>query len=150
MTEELKELGFAIGHRRVGRVPRINDPPDAVMEPSSLSHNGIQVFRTHKYKATTDSAQNLNVAPNLLDQDFSATGPNQKWAGDITYIWTREGWLYLAVIIDLCSWRVIGWAVSNRLKKDLAIRALQMAINLRQPPKGCISYPPGDYKVICR
>ena len=125
MTEELKELGFAVGHRRVGRL---------------MSQNGIQVFRTHKYKVTTDSAHNLNVAPNLLDQDFSATGPNQKWAGDITYIWTREGWLYLAVIIDLYSRRVIGWAVSNRLKKDLAIRALQRAINLRQPPKGCIHH----------
>ena len=105
-----------------------------------MSQNGIQVFRTHKYKATTDSAHNLNVAPNLLDRNFSASGPNQKWAGDITYIWTREGWLYLAVIIDLYSRRVIGWAVSNRLKKDLAIRALQMAINLRRPPKGCIHH----------
>lgn len=127
------------------------------MEPSSLSQNGIHVFRTHKYKATTDSAHNLNVAPNLLDQDFSASGPNQKWAGDITYIWTREGWLYLAVIIDLYSRRVIGWAVSNRLKKDLAIRALQMAINLRWPPKGCIhhtdrgsQYCAHDYRKVLR
>ena len=98
------------------------------------------MFRTHKYRATTDSAHNLNVAPNLLDQVFGATGPNQKRAGDITYIWTREGWLFLAVIIDLYSRRVIGWTVSNRLKKDLAIRALQMAINLRQPPEGCIHH----------
>jgi len=130
MTEELKELGFAVGHRRVGRL---------------MSQNGIQVLRTQKYKATTDSAHNLNVAPNLLDQNFGATGPNQKWAGDITYIWTREGWLYLAVIIDLYSRRVIGWAVSDRLKKDLAIRALQMAINLRQPPKGCIHHTDSQY-----
>ena len=142
MTEELKELGFAVGHRRVGRL---------------MSQNGIHVFRTHKYKATTDSAHTLNVAPNLLDQDFSANGPNQKWAGDITYIWTREGWLYLAVIIDLYSRRVIGWAVSNRLKKDLAIRALQMAINLRRPPKGCIhhtdrgsQYCAHDYRKVLR
>ena len=85
------------------------------------------------YRRKTDSAHNLNVAPNLLDQDFGVTGPNQKWAGDITYIWTREGWLYLAFVrktihrvvflsssfIDLYSRRVIGWAVSNRLKKDL-------------------------------
>ncbi|WP_425430996.1 IS3 family transposase [Donghicola tyrosinivorans] len=125
MTVELKELGFNVGHRRVGRL---------------MSQNRIQVFRTHKYKATTDSAHNLNVAPNLLDQDFGATGPNQKWAGDITYIWTREGWLYLAVVIDLYSRRVIGWAVSNRLTKNLAIRALQMAINLRRPPKGYIHH----------
>lgn len=142
MTEELKGLGFAVGHRRVGRL---------------MSQNGIQVFRTHKYKATTDSAHNLNVAPNLLDQDFGATGPNQKWAGDITYIWTREGWLYLAVIIDLYSRRVIGWAVSNRLKKDLTIQALKMAINLRQPPEGCIhhtdrgsQYCAHDYQKVLR
>ncbi len=124
MTEELQELGLAVGHRRVGRL---------------MKQNGIKVLRTHKYKATTDSAHNLNIAPNLLAQDFMTTGSNRKWAGDISYIWTREGWLYLAVIIDLHSRRVVGWAVSNRLKKDLAIRALKMAINLRHPPKG---HPP--------
>jgi transposase InsO family protein len=125
MTEELLELGLEVGHRRVGRL---------------MKQNGIKVVRTHKYKATTDSAHNLNIAPNLLAQDFMTTGPNQKWAGDISYIWTQQGWLYLAVIIDLYSRRVVGWAVSNRLKKDLAIRALEMAINLRQPPKGCIHH----------
>lgn len=125
MTEELKEEGFKVGHRRVGRLMRQND---------------ITVARTHKFKATTDSAHSLTVAPNVLNRDFTASGPNQKWAGDITYIWTNEGWLYLAVIIDLYSRRVIGWAVSNRMKKDLAIRALQMAINLRNPPPGCIHH----------
>lgn len=142
MTVELKELGFDVGHRRVGRL---------------MAQNGIRVLRSHKYKVTTDSAHNLNVAPNLLAQDFSATGPNQKWAGDITYIWTREGWLYLAVIIDLHSRRVIGWAVSNRLKKDLALRALQMAINLRRPAEGCIhhtdrgsQYCAHDYQKVLR
>jgi len=64
---------------------------------------------------------------------LSADGPNQKWAGDISYIWTGEGWLYLAVILDLYSRRVIGWAVGNRMKRDLAIRALDMAVALRQP-----------------
>ena len=125
MTEELQELGLEVGQRRVGRLMKQND---------------IKVMRTHKYKATTDSAHNLNVAPNLLAQNFTTTGPNQKWAGDISYIWTQEGWLYLAVIIDLYSRRVVGWAVSNRMKKDLAIRALKMALNLRQPPKGCIHH----------
>jgi putative transposase len=125
MTEEMKEAGFTVGHRRVGRLMRDND---------------ITVVRTHKFKATTDSAHNLTVAPNVLNRDFTASGANQKWAGDITYIWTTEGWLYLAVIIDLYSRRVIGWAVSNRMKKDLAIRALQMAINLRNPPSGCIHH----------
>jgi transposase InsO family protein len=123
MTEELKEVGVSVGHRRVGRLMR---------------ENGITVERTRKFKATTDSDHTFNIAPNLLDRDFTADRPNQKWAGDISCIWTREGWLYLAVIVDLHSRRVIGWAVSNRMKRDLAIRALKMAIALRSPPKGCI------------
>ena len=96
-----------------------------------------------KFKSPPDDGRHqlLGIAPpNLLDQDFTADGPNQKWAGDISYIWTSEGWLYLAVILDLYSRRVIGWAVSNRMKRDLAIRALDMAVALRQPPEGCIHH----------
>jgi hypothetical protein len=78
-----------------------------------MRQNGISVVRTRKHKATTDSNHKFNIAPNLLDRNFTADGPNRKWACDITYIWTREGWLYLAVILDLHSRRVIGWAVSN-------------------------------------
>ena len=66
-----------------------------------MRQSGIQIVRTRKFKATTDSDHAFNIAPNLLQQDFTASGPNQKWAGDITYVWTREGWVYLAVIIDL-------------------------------------------------
>ena len=124
-TLPLQELGLNVGHRRIGRLMREND---------------IKIVRTHKYKVTTDSNHTFNIAPNLLDQDFSADGPNQKWAGDISYIWTSEGWLYLAVVLDLYSRRVIGWAVSNRMKRDLAIRALDMAAALRQPPEGCIHH----------
>jgi len=125
MTEELKELGFAVGHRRVGRLMR---------------DNGIKVVRTRKYKATTNSKHGYAIAPNLLDRNFIAAQANQKWAVDISYIWTREGWLYLAVVMDLYSRRIVGWAVSNRIKRDLAIRALEMAIALRRPPKGCIHH----------
>jgi len=142
MTEELKDLGLDVGHRRVGRLMR---------------ENGISVKRNKKFKATTDSNHSFNIAPNLLNRDFAADRPNQKWAGDISYVWTREGWLYLAVILDLHSRRVIGWAVSNRMKRDLAIRALNMAIALRQPPKGCIhhtdrgsQYCSHDYQKILR
>lgn len=142
MTEELKELGLAVGHRRIGRLMR---------------ENGIAVKRNRKFKATTDSNHSFNIAPNLLIRDFSAARPNQKWAGDISYVWTREGWLYLAVVLDLHSRRVIGWAVSNRMKRDLAIRALEMAIALRRPPKGCIhhtdrgsQYCSHDYQKILR
>lgn len=142
MTEELKEMGLNIGHRRVGRLMREND---------------IRVERSKKYKVTTDSNHAFNIAPNLLNRDFRAGHPNQKWAGDISYVWTREGWLYLAVILDLHSRRVIGWAVSNRMKRDLAIRALKMAVALRQPPKGCIhhtdrgsQYCSHDYQKLLR
>ena len=125
ITQELKEIGLDIGRRRVGRLMR---------------QNGISVIRTRKHKVTTDSNHKFNIAPNLLDRNFTAGGPNQKWAGDITYIWTREGRLYLAVILDLHSRRVIGWAVSNRMKRNLAIRALEMAIAFRSPPQGCIHH----------
>ena len=93
INDKLQELAMSVGQRRVGRLMR---------------DNGIKIIRTQKYRATTDSNHAFNIAPNLLDQDFSATGPNQKWAGDISYIWTSEGWLYLAVILDLYSRRVIG------------------------------------------
>ncbi|KHA54135.1 transposase [Sulfitobacter geojensis] len=142
MTEELKEIGLNVGHRCVGRLMR---------------GNGISVVRTRKHKVTTDSDHKLNIAPNLLDRDFVADQPNQKWAGDISYVWTREVWLYLAVILYLHSRRVIGWAVSNRMKRDLAIRALKMAIAFRQPPKDCIhhtdrgsQYCSHDYQKILR
>ena len=142
MTEELKELGLNVGHRRVGRLMR---------------ENGIRVERSRKYKATTDSNHSFNIAPNLLNRDFHAERANQKWAGDISYVWTREGWLYLAVILDLHSRRVIGWAVSNRMKRDLAIRALKVAVALRQPPSGYIhhtdrgsQYCSHDYQKLLR
>ena len=105
-----------------------------------MRDNDIRVVRTRKYKTTTDSNHHFNIAPNWLDRDFHADYPNQKWAGDISYIWTREGWLYLAVMIDLHSRRVVGWAVSNRLKKDLALQALNRAVALRNPPPNCIHH----------
>lgn len=123
MTMELKEAGLNVGERRVGRLMRIN---------------AIRPVRTRKHKVTTDSNHSLGIAPNILDGNFMADAPNRKWAGDISYIWTSEGWLYLAVILDLHSRRVVGCAVSNRMKKDLAIRALEMALARRKPPTGCI------------
>ncbi|BEI26350.1 hypothetical protein KKIDH5335_46820 (plasmid) [Vibrio fluvialis] len=80
-----------------------------------------------KFKCTTDSKHKMPVAPNLLAQDFNATAPNQKWAGDITYLATSEGWLYLAVIIDLYSRQVIGWSMDTRMTATLVCDALSMA-----------------------
>lgn len=80
------------------------------------------------------------MAPNLIDQDFKAERPDQKWGGDISYVWTAKDWLYLAVIIDLYSRRVVGWAVSDRLKKDLALAALRMALVQRNPSPGLVHH----------
>lgn len=92
----------------------------------------------HDVKTIADSNHKLSVAPNLLAQDFTASGPNQKWAGDITYLLTSEGWLYLAVIIDLYSRAVIGWSMNTRMTADLVCDALQMALWRRGFPRDVI------------
>lgn len=104
----------------------------------SLKRQGLRARAAKKFKATTNSNHNLPVAPNLLEQDFSATGPNQKWVGDITYLWTDEGWLYLAVVVDLYSRKVVGWAMDQRMKSELVCDALEMALALRGSPTGVI------------
>ena len=125
MTVELKEAGVAVGRHRVARLMR---------------ENGLKAFQKRRFKKTTDSAHGGLIAPNMLDQDFETTGPNQKWGVDISYIWTAEGWLYLAIVLDFYSRRIIGWAVSDRLKKDLALSALARAIAIRQPPEEVIHH----------
>jgi transposase InsO family protein len=105
---------------------------------ASLKRQGLIAKAARKFKATTNSKHNLPVFDNRLKQDFSATAPNQKWAGDITYLCTDEGWLYLAVMIDLFSRQVIGWSMAERLTADLVCDALQMAIFRRKRPKGVI------------
>jgi putative transposase len=125
MTVELKEAGVAIGRHRVARLMR---------------ENGLKAFQKRRFKRTTDSAHGGLIAPNMQGQDFEATGPNQKWGVDISYIWTAEGWLYLAIVLDFFSRRIIGWSVSDRLKKDLALSALARAIAIRQPPEEVIHH----------
>ena len=105
---------------------------------ASLRRQGLRAKAARKFKATTDSRHALPVSPNLLGQDFTATGPNQKWVGDITYLWTAEGWLYLAVILDLYSRQVIGWALSVRMTAELVGDALLMALWRRGFPRGVI------------
>ncbi|MDN3407172.1 MULTISPECIES: IS3 family transposase [unclassified Pseudoalteromonas] len=104
----------------------------------SMGRQGLVAKAARKFKSTTDSKHNLPVAPNLLEQNFTADKPNQKWAGDITYLMTSEGWLYLAVIIDLYSRSVIGWSMSTRMTSSLVCDALQMAIWRRGRPKDVI------------
>jgi len=125
MVHELRDNGLSIGRRRVARLMR---------------ENGMKARQKRRFKRTTDSLHAFPVAPNLLDQDFAAAGPNQKWGADISYVWTREGWLYLAVVIDLFARRVVGWATGDRLPKELALSALRRAIAVRRPAAGLIHH----------
>ena len=121
MTRELQDEGLKVGRRRTARLMR---------------ENGLKARQERRFKRTTDSHHAFPVAPNLIDQDFSAERPNQKRNADISYVWTNEGWLYLAVVLDLFAWRVVGWAVSDRLHKELALEALRKALVIRQPSAG--------------
>jgi putative transposase len=125
MHVELREEGLDVGRHRVARLMR---------------DNGLKALHKRRYKRTTDSCHGGPVAANLLDQDFTCDGPDQKWGADISYIWTSEGWLYLAIVLDLFSRRIVGWATSDRLKKDLALNALRRAIAMRRPPPGLIHH----------
>ena len=104
----------------------------------SMRRQGLRAKAAKKFKATTNSKHNLPVAPNLLQQDFTATAANQKYVGDITYLWTDEGWLYLAVIIDLYSRLVVGWSMSERMTAQLVCDALRMAMWRRHMPTDVI------------
>ena len=123
ITEELRDQGYCVNHKKVEKRMKLL---------------GLKAKQAKKFKATTDSNHKQPVACNLLNQDFSASAPNQKWAGDITYIWTQAGWLYVAVIIDLFSRQVIGWSMSKRINKELVCNALLMALWRRGFPKGVL------------
>jgi transposase InsO family protein len=105
-----------------------------------MRSNGWRSKVAKKYKATTNSSHNLPVAENLLGRQFEATEPNQKWVGDITYIATDEGWLYLATQMDLFGRNIIGWAMGDRLTKELAIDALNQALTRCGNPKGVLAH----------
>lgn len=121
----------------------------------SMKRQGLVPKAARRFKVTTDSNHRQPIASNLLAQDFSATVPNQKWVGDITYLYTSEGWLYLAVIIDLYSRAVIGWSMSHRMTAELTCDALKMALFRRDFPKGVIvhsdrgsQYCSKDYRAL--
>jgi putative transposase len=123
--QALQAQGESCGRHRVARLMREDDLKAKVKK---------------RYKATTDSKHTLPVAPNLLQRDFSPSGPNQVWASDITYVWTGEGWLYLAVTLDLFHRAVVGWSMSRRIDRHLVIDALTMAIKRRGPGPGLIHH----------
>jgi putative transposase len=120
-----------------------------------MSQNGLYAVHKRKFKATTDSQHDYPVWPNVLDRQFTAYQPDRVWVSDITYIWTREGWLYLAIVVDLYSRRVVGLAMDRTISGDLTRQALIQAILQRNPGKGLIchsdrgsQYAANDYKAI--
>jgi transposase InsO family protein len=118
-----------------------------------MRQNGLFGRKARRFRHTTDSGHALPVAPNTLDRKFEADAPNKVWVTDITYVPTREGWLYLAAILDLYSRRVVGWAMSARIDRALTLDALRMALGTRRPTEGLLhhsdrgsQYASGDYQ----
>ena len=100
--------------------------------------NGIYSKVKKKFKITTHSKHKHPIADNLLERDFTASEPNRVWTSDITYIWTKEGWMYLSVFMDLFNRKIVGWSMKSRLKDDLITDAFKMAVSTRKPPPGLI------------
>jgi transposase InsO family protein len=123
ISTELKAQGESCGRTKAGTLMKLA---------------GVEAKQKRKFKATTDSKHNLPVAPNLLDRNFKTASPDIVYCGDITYIWTGEGWLYLAVVLDLFSRQIVGWSMSNRINKELVINAFRMALWRRRPEAGLI------------
>ena len=137
---ELRDRGQRSGRKRIARLMRVQ---------------GLRARPRRRYRTTTDSRHGLPVSPNLLARRFAVVRPNTGWVTDMTYIWTPQGWLYLAVIIDLFSRRVMGWSMSERIDRKLALDALRMALAQRRPPRGLIhhsdrgsQYASGDYQQL--
>jgi transposase InsO family protein len=122
---ELRASGFRVSRKRVARL---------------MSELGLQSRRKRRYKATTDSNHSLPVAQNTLDRKFEVDAPNMAWVTDITYVWTSEGWLYLAAILDLFSRRVVGFSMSERIDRALVLDALATAVGRRVPNAGLVHH----------
>ena len=145
MLEWIKEIAvrtdFSYGSRRMKKV--LNALSYAVSRNKVrklMREANVSVRRKKKYKVTTDSKHKKPVFPNVLNRQFSVSQIDQVYVSDITYIWTREGWLYLAVVIDLCSRKVVGWSTSKRMKTKLVCDALKMALWQRRPKPGLIHH----------
>ncbi len=125
MVRELRARGFPASKARVERL---------------MQENGIKAKHKRRFKVTTDSKHSLPIAPNLLERNFTPTAPNQVWTSDITYLWTDEGWLYLAITLDLFNREVVGWSLKPCMTADIVTDALTMAWFRRKPAAGLIHH----------
>ena len=123
ITAELRAQGYRCGENRIARMMRAN---------------GIVSFTRRRYRLTTNSDHKLPVAEDLVERVFSAAAPNNLWVSDITYIWTWEGWLYLAAIMDVYNREIVGWTLYKRMTKELVANALLKALEKRAPEPGLI------------
>jgi transposase InsO family protein len=123
--DDLKEEGETVSKKRVARIMR---------------EQGVTGQAKPRRRRTTDSNHSLPVAENLVNRDFKVTSPNQLWGSDITYVRTWEGWLYVAVVMDLYSRRVVGWSIAEHMRTELVVDALKMAIGLRNPAPGLVHH----------
>jgi putative transposase len=121
--KNLRKEGIAISRYKVSKL---------------MKNMGLIVTQRVAYKVTTKRGHGDDVADNLLNQNFNPVGPNQIWAGDITYLLTGEGWMYLAIVMGLYSRRIVGWFISKRMTTDLISKTMVKAYNLRRPPKGLV------------
>ena len=127
MAPEVSEaLGRTINHKRIGRL----------MREHGLASQKRRPFRIR----TTDSRHDHPVAPNVLERNFVATAPDQKWLADMTYVPTAEGWLYVALMLDLFARKIVGWAMSETMPQELTIEALRVALGWRDPPRGAVHH----------
>ncbi|MFK0571201.1 IS3 family transposase [Endozoicomonas sp.] len=125
MSKALRALGYDIGRYKADQM---------------MKELGLVVRKARKFKVTTNSKHKYPVAENLLNREFTVSAPDKAWVVDITYLWTREGWVYLAAVVDLYSRKIVGWAMSHRMTTDLALDALRMAYWCRKPKQGLLHH----------
>ena len=136
-----KECHGRYGSPRVHRKLRRNGVPCSENRVARIMRReGIQAIQARKFRVTTDSEHDLPVAENLLDRQFDVATPNATWTADMTYVWTKEGWLYLAVIMDLCSRRILGSSMRSTLHRSMVLDALRQALRLRRPAHGLLHH----------
>jgi putative transposase len=135
------DLKLIIEVKALSRLSRNSYGSRRIAENLTLMHKaGVECKQRRRYRITTQSKHSLPIAENVLNRQFSVSMPNRVWVADITYLWTNEGWLYIAAVLDLYSRRIIGWAVANHMREELVNNALQMAFYRRRPGFGLIHH----------
>lgn len=140
MAQKLKSMGYKVGRFLIRRL---------------MKEHGIECKQRRRYKITTNSVHSKPVADNKLDRNFAVSKPNKVWVADITYLWTLEGWVYVAAVLDLYSRRVVGWAIAEHMRTELIADALKMAVSRRDPVFGLMhhsdrgsQYAGSDYQAL--